>query len=170
MATQLSTPPTADAGPPVPAGGSVRRRVVAMSLWAVAFVLGVRFVGVPTSDPLLPFFWLWTATIAWRSELPWRRHLAFLRDWLPIVLLLAVYNLSRGYADEFGDPYVTELIDADVWLSGWATGGQVPTVWPPQRLYRPGAGQWGEIGVPLVYFSPLVAPLAGAVVLWPRCR
>ena len=164
-AVELPTPPT----PPPPAGRR-RRRVIGMSVWAVAFAVGVYFIGVPTSDPLLPFFWLWTATIAWRNDLPWRRHLAFLRDWLPVVLLLFVYNISRGYADRFGEPHVTELIDADVWMTGWFTGGLVPTVWLQQHLYEPGVVHWWEILVSVVYFSHFVAALAVAVVLWLTSR
>lgn len=141
-----------------------------MTVWAAAFAVGIYLVGVPTSDPLLPFFWLWTATIAWRSDLPWRRHLTFLRDWLPVVLLLLVYNLSRGLADGFGPPHATELIHADEWLAGWATGGAVPTVWLQEHLYDPGVVQWWEIAVSLVYFSHFVAALAAAVVLWLRSR
>ena len=141
-----------------------------MSIWAAAFAVGVYLIGVPTSDPLLPFFWLWTATIAWRSELPWRRHLAFLRDWLPVVLLLLVYNLSRGYADNFGPPHAVELIEADEAMFGWLTGGQVPTVWLQQHLYDKGVVHWWEIIVSLVYFSHFVAALAAAVVLWLRSR
>ena len=54
-----------------------------MLIWAVLFAVGTAFIGVPTSDPLIAFGWLWLATIAWRSELPWKQHLLFLRDWLP---------------------------------------------------------------------------------------
>jgi membrane-associated phospholipid phosphatase len=141
-----------------------------MTIWAVAFAVGVYLIGVPTSDPLLPFFWLWTATIAWRSELPWRRHLAFLRDWAPVVVLLLVYNLSRGVADNFGRVHDIELVRADEAMFGWLTGGQVPTVWLQQHLYDPGVVHWWEIGVSLVYFSHFVAALAAAVVLWLRSR
>ena len=147
-----------------------RRRVVAMSIWAVAFAIGAYFLGVPTSDPVLPFAWLWLATIAWRSELPWRRHLAFLRDWAPVVLMLLIYNISRGYADGLSDPHVTELIDADVWMFGWLTDGLIPTVWLQQQLYVPKVVQWWEIVVSIVYFTHFLAVPTAAVVLWVRSR
>ena len=78
--TILSPPPVhADATP-----DRRKRRIIGMPIWAVLFAVGTYFIGVPTSDPLIAFGWLWLATIAWRSDLPWRQHLLFLRDWLPI--------------------------------------------------------------------------------------
>jgi hypothetical protein len=165
---------TLDREPPAPtepsATGPLRRRVIAVSIWAALFAVGVYFIGLPTSDPVLPFLWLWLATIAWRSELPWRRHLAFLRDWAPVVLVLVVYNVSRGFADGLSAPNVTPLIEADEVMFGWFTGGVVPTVWLQQQLYVPGVVQWWEIVVSVVYFSHFLAVPAAAVVLWVRSR
>lgn len=141
-----------------------------MSIWAVAFAVGSRVIGVPTSDPILPFLWLWAATIAWRSDLPWRRHLDFVRDWSPVVLVLLVYNVSRGFADGLAAVHVTELIDADVWMFGGLTGGLVPTVWLQQHIYQPGVVQWWEVPVSVVYFSHFLAVPAAAVALWVRSR
>ncbi|MEU4214614.1 phosphatase PAP2 family protein [Actinoplanes sp. NPDC026623] len=141
-----------------------------MLIWAALFAVGTFFIGVPTSDPLIAFGWLWLATIAWRSELPWRQHLLFLRDWLPISLLLVVYNVSRGYADDLFDPHVTELIHADESMFGWLTGGEVPTVWLQQHLYQPEVVQWWEVAVSLVYVSHFLAVPTIGVILWVRQR
>src|SRR5204863_391099 len=78
-------------------------------------------VGLPT-DPAYAFVWLWTATVAWNSHLPWRAHLRFARDWAPAVALLVGYTASRGYADNGAVPHVLELLDADTQMWGWATG------------------------------------------------
>ena len=108
----MSAPTIAPAtGQPAPEPPRVRRRVIAMSIWAVAFVAGWVTIGLPT-EPVYLFGWLWTATIAWRSHAPWRVHLGFVRDWAPVVVLLVAYNLSRGFADRT-TPHVTELIVAD---------------------------------------------------------
>jgi hypothetical protein len=165
--TTLSPPPSQEA-PPVP--DRRLRRIIGMSIWAVLFAVGTYFIGVPTSDPLIAFGWLWLATIAWRSELPWRQHLLFLRDWLPIALLLVVYNISRGYADDLFSPHVTELIDADEVMFGWFTGGQVPTTWLQEHLYRPGVVQWWEVVVTLIYVSHFLTVPTVAVILWVRSR
>lgn len=140
-----------------------------MSIWSVAFVAGWFLIGLPT-DPLYAFAWLWAATIAWRSDRPWRTHLGFARDWLPVVVLLALYNLSRGFADNGATPHAMELIVADRWMFGWAMDGQVPTIWLQQHLYDPDAIHWWDVGVSWVYFSHFVVTLAAAVVLWLRER
>ena len=141
-----------------------------MLIWAVLFAAGTYFIGVPTSDPLIAFGWLWLATIAWRSDLPWRQHLLFLRDWLPIALLLVIYNISRAWADDLFAPHVTELIDADRAMFGWLTGGQVPTTWLQEHLYQRGVVQWWEVVVTLVYVSHFLTVPTVAVILWVRSR
>jgi PAP2 superfamily len=154
---------------PPPHANLARRRIAAMSVWMVAFLIGWLVIGLPT-DPLYAFAWLWTVTIAWNSHRPWRSHLGFARDWLPVVLLLAAYNLVRGLADNGATPHAQELIDADVWLIGWATGGQVPTVWLQQRFYDPAVVHWWDAVASWVYFSHFVVALTAAVVLWLRDR
>jgi hypothetical protein len=67
-----------------------------------------------TTDPAYAFVWLWAAAIAWNHHLPWYSHLRFVRDWLPAVALLVVYNLTHGYADDGAVPHIHEMITADV--------------------------------------------------------
>jgi hypothetical protein len=146
-----------------------RRRVAAMSMWSAAFVIGWLVIGLPT-DPLYAFAWLWTATIAWRADLPWRAHLGFGRDWAAVVVLLVGYNLSRGFADNNTTPHVLELVAADRAMFGWATGGEVPTIWLQERLYDVATVHWWDVVVSWVYFSHFVVALAAALVLWVRSR
>ena len=162
--TSTLRPP--EIAPPVPPPDRRKRRVIGMLIWAACFAAGTAVIGVPTSDPLIAFGWLWLATIAWRNHLPIRQHLLFLRDWLPIALLLVVYNVSRGYADNLFAPQVTPLIGADRALSG----GHVPTVWLQDHLYRPGQVQWWEVAVSLVYVSHFLTVPTVAVILWLRDR
>jgi hypothetical protein len=166
--TALETPPETPASPPPP--DIRKRRVLGMLVWAVIFSVGVYFVGVPTSDPLIAFGWLWLATVAWRNHEPWRTHLRFLRDWLPICLLLVLYNVSRGYADRLFEPHVTELIAFDEWVFGGLTGGVTPTEWLQSHLWQPGVVQWWEVVVSIVYFSHFLTLPTIAVVLWMRSR
>jgi hypothetical protein len=165
MAVTISPAP-ADSPPPV---RDRRRQVVAMGVWAALFAAGWFVIGLPT-DPLYAFGWLWTATIAWRIERPWRSHLGFARDWLPVVLLLVGYNLSRGFADNGATPHVLELIAADRWMFGRGFGGEVPTVWLQRHLYDPNQVHWYDVLASWVYFSHFVVALAVAVVLWLRAR
>jgi membrane-associated phospholipid phosphatase len=161
-----STLRPAELPPPAPPVDLRKRRIIGLAIWAICFLAGTAFIGVPTSDPLIAFGWLWLATIAWRSYLPWKQHLLFLRDWLPIALLLVVYNISRGYADDLFAPHVTAMIDADEALAG----GHVPTVWLQQHLYHAGQVQWWEVAVSLVYVSHFLTVPTVAVILWLRDR
>lgn len=169
----VSTLPRGSGGPAEAAGRRararrLRRRVIGLSIWGAGFLAGWVTIGLPT-EPVYLFCWLWTATIAWRSDQPWRAHLGFIRDWAPVVLLLVGYNLSRGFADS-ADPHVTELIVADRWLAGWLTGGQVPTVWLQNHLYHPDRVFWWEMLASWVYFSHFVVAITVALVLWLRSR
>ncbi len=155
--------------PVAPAPVAWRRRAAAMPGWLVLFTAGCALVGLPT-DPAYAFVWLWAATVAWNSHLPWRAHLRFARDWLPAIVLLVVYNLSRGYADHGAVPHVHEMITADARMWGWATGGLPPTVWLQQHLYDPTRIHWWDLAASFVYFTHFVATPAIAVVLWLRNR
>jgi len=164
--TTLESPP--DTAEPTP--DLRKRRVVGLAVWVVAFVLFVAFVGIPTSDPLEAFGWLWLATIAWRNHQPWRQHLLFLRDWLPVVVLLEIYNITRGSADKLFAPHITPMIHFDQWMFGWFTGGRIPTIWLQQHLYHPGHVQWWEVAVTLIYTSHFLTVPTVAVILWLRNR
>jgi hypothetical protein len=55
-------------------------------------------------------------------------------------------------------------------MSGWFTGGQIPTIWLQQHLYQPGVVQWWEVVVTLVYVSHFLTVPTVAVILWVRAR
>jgi hypothetical protein len=86
-----------------------------------------------------------------------------------VVILLVLYNISRGVADKGIAPHVTEMIHADQWMFGWFTGGVVPTVWLQEHLYHVHV-QWYDVLASFVYFSHFVTALLVAVVLWLRNR
>ena len=95
------------------------------------------------------------------------RALAFLRDWVPVVMLIAGYEFMRKLAGQLvaeQDRYVHvwELIDADRALFG----GQLPTLWLQDRFYDPGRVHWYDYAVLLFYSLHFVFPLAFAFMLW----
>ncbi len=165
-------PATPEHVAPEPAPQSVstprRRRVIGMSIWSVLFLAGWLTIGIPT-DPVEAFIWIWAATIAWNNDKPWRTHLRFIRDWSVVIILLVVYNISRGWASSV-TPHVTEMINADTDMWGWLTGGVTPTVWLQDHLYHPDQVHWYEILASFVYFSHFVMTLIVAAVLWMRNR
>jgi hypothetical protein len=155
---------------PIPGGAPSHKRLIAMSVWAVGFTAWWFLLGLPLTDPILSFLWLWAATIAWRIDRPWREYLSFGRDWVAIVILLEVYNISRGFADNAGVPHVMEMVAADRFAFGWLTGGEVPTVWLQHHLYSPDRIHWWDVAASWVYFSHFVATPVVAAVLWLRDR
>ena len=61
--------------------------------------------------------WIWLGTIAWQVEETPRDLLAFWRDWWKPLLLMVVYWLGRGLADEIGiAPHYSMPIRVDEWL------------------------------------------------------
>lgn len=142
---------------------------MAVGVWIAAFAVMFAWIGLPT-DAAYVFVWLWAATIAWNPHLPFRSHLRFVRDWVPLAVLLEVYNVSRGFADDGVRPHVTEMVDADRSMWGWLTGGRLPTEWLQDHLYDPARIHWYDVLVSFVYFSHFVTALTVAAVLWVRNR
>jgi len=161
----LADPDTAQAASGPRPGRRSGQRAVALSVYGAAFLAWWLLVGLPT-DPVVAFFWLWGATVAWGCDRPWRSHLAFARDWVPIVVLLVAYDISRGIADNLQPPHVTEMITGDRLLFG----GEVPTLWLQEHLYDPDRIHWWDVLASWVYFSHFVASLTTAVVLWLHSR
>lgn len=139
-----------------------------MSIWGVAFAIAWLTIGIPT-DPVEAFLWIWAATIAWNNGRPLRTHLLFLRDWAIVIVLLVVYNISRGWASTIS-PHITMMITADDRMFGGLTGGEIPTMWLQQHLYSPRHVHWYETIISFVYFSHFVMALIVAAVLWLRNR
>ncbi|MCA1693740.1 MAG: phosphatase PAP2 family protein, partial [Actinobacteria bacterium] len=145
-----------------------RLRLAALIAYAIAVVVYWKQLGLPT-DPVLIFLFLWVGIAAWNVAAPWRDHLRFARDWAPLIVVLVAYNFSRGAADNLGFPlHVSEPITADEWLTGWFTGGEIPTVWLQQHLYTPGHVHWYDIAGAFVYFSHFVTAMIVAAVIWVR--
>jgi membrane-associated phospholipid phosphatase len=142
-----------------------RSRIIAFSVYAAALTLYWLVIGMPT-DIIAIAAWLFLATVCWNIAEPRRQHLAFLRDWVPIVLALELYDMTRGLADNGIRPHVTEMLAADRWMAQ----GTVPTVWLQQHFYDPTAAHWWDAIVSTVYFSHFLATPVIAVVLWLRNR
>jgi membrane-associated phospholipid phosphatase len=132
-----------------------------MSLYGVGFAIQWVWWGLPV-DTLLIFVWLLAAAVCWNIGKPLRHHIGWFRDWGPILGLLLVYNISRGFADNAGKPHVTEMISVDKFLFG----GHVPTAWLQQHFYDRHHVHWWDVAVSFIYMSHFVLSLALAIVLW----
>jgi membrane-associated phospholipid phosphatase len=92
---------------------------------------------------------------------------AFLRDWIPVVLLIFGYEFMRGIAYQYINEqhktvHVTELISADRFLFF----GHLPTLWLQQKLYVEGTIHWYDVLAMVMYIMHFVFPLIFAFILW----
>lgn len=165
MTQQLTTPRES---PPKPRA----TRVAGLVLYVAALIAWIALVGLP-KQTILVVGWMWLAVIAWDVRRPWREHLAFLRDWWPVLALLTLYLYSRGLSDDLGfvGVHVTEPIAVDRWLFA----GTVPTEWlqaqlcgvPCERSQPP---RWYDVVLTTVYYSHFFVALFVGGVLWIRDR
>ncbi len=92
---------------------------------------------------------------------------AFLRDWIPVVLLIFGYEFMRGIAYQFieyrhNTIHLTELIAADRFMFF----GHLPTLWLQQKLYVAGTVHWYDVLAMVMYIMHFVFPLIFAFILW----
>ena len=138
-----------------------------MAAYVVALVAWCWLIGIP-KDPAGVLIWFWLGTLAWNGrEDPW----AFWRDWWRPLLLLVVYWLVRGVADDVGiPPHYSMPIRVDEWIFG-----QVPTVtlqreWCGDPCSKALPPRWYDVVLTTVYASHFVVALTLAGVLWMRDR
>jgi membrane-associated phospholipid phosphatase len=159
---QITAEPAADFR--FPHWGVVRR--CALVLYFVALVVWSGRYGIPVQRELV-ITWTCGALVCASLGRPPRQVLQLVRDWLPIVAVLCVYDFTRGAADSLGvGVHVHPMIDFDRNLFF----GQVPTEWLQARLYEPGIVNWWDVAFTLVYTSYFIVPFALAGVLWVRDR
>lgn len=143
-------------------------RALSLVVYAGSLATYVSVAGLPKQS-WAAVLWLWLLILAWDVRRPLRSHLAFLRDWWPVLAALTVYLYSRGISDDLGfvGVHVTEPIDADRWLFG----GTLPTEWlqahmcgvPCERASQPA---WYDVVLTTVYYSHFFAALSIAAFLW----
>ncbi|MCA1713302.1 MAG: phosphatase PAP2 family protein [Actinobacteria bacterium] len=157
------------------------RRTRLLLLVGVLFVGVAAVFGFPTGREVITGWVLLFlyAACAGQVGVWWR---VVVRDWLPLIGVLFLYDFLRGSAEHVGarladlptlqadrlnpaftaKAHVTEMIRFDDWLFG----GHVPTVWLQQHFYDPGVVHWYDAVAVPVYFSHFVVSLGVAIVLW----
>jgi membrane-associated phospholipid phosphatase len=138
-------------------------RIGAPVAWAVATVMLVARVGVPTSRQLV-LLWVLTGMVAFSaSNLPGRLP-RLVVDWGPLVALLLVYDLLRGFADGLLFP-AHEL--PQIRVENALFGRPAPTVWLQSHLWHGGDDlRWWDYVAWFVYLTHFVATLVVAAALW----
>ena len=141
-------------------------RRCALGLYAIALVAYTVVYGIPVQRELV-IAWTCGALACASIGRPPRDILQLALDWLPLVVILSVYDVTRGGADSLGiGVHTTTMIDFDQFLFF----GQTPTEWLQAQLYEPGVVRWYDVAFTLVYTSYFIVPFATAGVLWARDR
>ena len=138
----------------------------ALALYFVSLIAWSAAYGVPVQRELV-IAWVCGALACNSIGRHPREILQIVVDWLPIVVVLCAYDLTRGAADSLGiGVHVHPMIDFDRFLFF----GETPTEWLQARLYEPGVVNWWDVAFTLVYTSYFIAPFALAGILWVRDR
>lgn len=141
-------------------------RRAALGLYFVGLGVWSATYGIPVQRELV-IAWTCGALACASIGRPPRQILQLLIDWLPIVIVLCAYDLTRGVADSLGiGVHIHPMIDFDRAVFF----GQVPTEWIQAHLYEPGVVEWWDVVFTVVYTSYFIVPFALAGVLWARDR
>lgn len=141
-------------------------RPYAFVLYAVALVLWTATYGIPVQRELV-ILWTCGALACASIGRPPREILQLVVDWLPIVVVLWIYDLTRGAADSFGiGVHVHPMVDFD----SFVFFGETPTEWLQDRLYDPGVVHWWDVLFTFVYTSYFIVPFVLAGYFWARDR
>lgn len=141
-------------------GRPLSPRAIAVVAWATATVAWVVWRGVPFERAQVLVICLGGLLAARIGAEGGARSV--LRDWVPIGIALAGYDLLRGLADELGRPVQVSL---PIRLDEALFGG-VPSVWLQRHL--PPDATWWQVAASLLYASHFVIPFAVAAYVWWR--
>jgi hypothetical protein len=139
-------------------------RCTAVAAWAGLVVYRSLTSGFAFNRDLL-LVYIATGLMAASIGRP-RKMLMVVRDWLPLAVVLVLYDLSRGAATLVGTPTLWRPQPA---ADRWLFFGRVPTVWLQEHLKMAAPPCW-EVIISAVYMSHFVVPYALAGLLWLRNR
>jgi hypothetical protein len=130
---------------------------VFLGAWSAAY-------GIPTQRELVILYVCGALACASIGR-PLGQIVQILVDWMPIVIVLALYDLTRGVADSLGiGVHQTAMIDFDQFLFF----GDTPTQWLQAHLNDPNVVNGWDVAFTLIYTSYFIVPFALAGVLWIR--
>ena len=143
---------------------AVRR--CALALYFVGFVVWSYHYGIPVQRELVIAWVCGALACACLGRHP-REMLQLVIDWMPMVIVLAAYDMTRGVADKLGiGVHFTAMIDFDKAVFF----GQTPTEWLQHHLYNPHVVSGWNVFFTLTYTSYFLTPFALAGWLWAKDR
>jgi membrane-associated phospholipid phosphatase len=127
-------------------------------LLIVVLIMVVRQV-TPTPDIFLIF-----ASIV---AIMFGRGRAFLRDWIPFVVIFLAWEAMRGIADDFGAEVHSDGIIA---IERFISFGRVPSEELQRLFHHVGSVNVLDVSMSVVYLGHFLLPLLIAFALWMRSR
>lgn len=137
-------------------------RIGARVGWVVLTIALIALWGIPTKHDLL-FLWLGLGMAAFTFEVS-----RVVRDWLPLVGIILVYDLLRGVADGLVSP-AREIpqIRAEAFLFGTP----VPTVRLQEHFWHgPNHLHWWDYLAWFMHLTHFFATFVAAAVIWVAAR
>ena len=95
------------------------------------------------------------------------RGKAFLRDWVPFVVIFLAWEAMRGIADDFGAAVHSDSVIA---VERFVSFGIVPSVELQRLFHTVGSVNFLDVSMSLVYLGHFLLPLLIAFGLWVRSR
>ncbi|MHB8571375.1 MAG: phosphatase PAP2 family protein [Candidatus Dormibacteria bacterium] len=104
-----------------------------------------------------------TLLILFLAALVVGRGVAFLRDWVPFLVVFLGWELMRGFAGHSSLPvHYGDVIAVERTLFA----GTVPTVWLQQHFYNPSSVAVWDVVAMSLYFLHFPLPIAVGFVIW----
>lgn len=119
--------------------------------------------GIPSQRTPL-FAWILGAVAIYAIGRTGSRAMRLFWDWAPMIGLLALYDFSRGLADEAGMPLqMASLVRVEEALFG----SPIPTIrWQQSIIVPDGPVHWWEAFIAVCYSSHFVVSLSVMGILW----
>ena len=143
---------------------AVRRSVLV--LYFISLGVWSAHYGIPVQRELV-VAWVCGALACASLGRPWREVLRLVRDWLPLMILLAAYDFTRGAADSLG---IGVHVDAMIDFDRFVFFGTTPTEWLQAHVNDPTVVNWIDVAFTLIYTSYFIVPFTVAGFLWARDR
>ena len=131
-------------------------------MWALGTIALIVLWGIPTKHDLI-FLWLGVGMAAFSLEAS-----RVVRDWLPLVGIMFIYDVLRGAADGLAFPvHETPQIRVEAALFG----GPVPTTWLQEHFWH-GANHlhWWDYATWFLHLTHFFATFIAAAVIWVFAR
>lgn len=136
--------------------------------WISGYIGASAVAAILLGDVGRPVVLVWMLGLVWLAG--WRNDQPVLRalyDWLPLLVILAVYDLVRAEADSL---IPRAHLEPMIWFDELIGFGTAPTVWLQDAYFHPANPSWYDYACLAVYVSHFLAAITVGGVLYFRGR